>query len=236
LENKDILKNSYFRFRNISENNYVNFSLPFWIKNEIDSKDSKILDYGCGFGQIIEALKKEGFANLYGVDIEKNAIDYCLNKYLNVKEIDLINHTNPFNERFDIIMLLHVIEHIPKHEIIDTLSFIKKDFLAKDGKLLIAVPNAQSNTNCYWAYEDWTHSTIFTAGSLYYVLKAAGFENIEYIDVDCTLGSTKIKTFIKKFFLAIYKLNIMFWNKITSSSYHQPSTQIFSYEIKAKAF
>ena len=153
----------------------------------------------------------------------------------NVKELNLRDLKNPFTLKFDIIVLSHIIEHIPKNEIINTLTFIKNEFLANKGKLLIAVPNAQSNTDCYWAYEDWTHTTLFTSGSIYYVLKAAGFEEIEYLDIDCTLGSSIIKSLVRRFFLKLYKLNKRFWNKITYSAYHQPSPQIFSYEIKVKA-
>ena len=38
----------------------------------------------------------------------------------------------------------------------------------------------QLNTDCYWAYEDFTHYTLFIAGSLLYVLREAGFTNIEF--------------------------------------------------------
>ena len=109
------------------------------------------------------------------------------------------------------------------------------EFLSENGKLLIAVPNAQSNTDSYWAYEDWTHTTLFTSGSIYYVLKAAGFDKVDFLDIDCTLGSSKIKSTVRKFFLMLYIANKKFWNKITHSAFHQQSPQIFSYEIKVKA-
>jgi len=101
--------------------------------------------------------------------------------------------------------------------------------------LLIAVRNSQSNTDCYWEHENWTHTTIFTSGSIYYVLRSAGFTKIEFIDIDCTLGMPLLKAMVKKFFLGIYKMNKGFWNKVTGSSYHAPSPQIYSYEIKVKA-
>ena len=140
-----------------------------------------------------------------------------------------------YDFKFDVIILTHIIEHIQKSKIITTLTFIKNEFLSENGKLLIAVPNAQSNTDCYWAYEDWTHTTLFTSGSIYYVLKAAGFDKIEFLDIDCTLGSSKIKSTVRKFFLMLYASNKKFWNKITHSAFHQQSPQIFSYEIKVKA-
>ena len=228
-------KNNYFEYRNISEENYSNLQIPLWIKYEIENKDTKILDYGCGFGQILKALKNDSYQNVYGVDIEVNAIQSCRDNNLIVAQLDLEDLKNPYEFKFDIIILSHIIEHIPKSEIINTLFFIKNNFLATNGKLLIAVPNAQSNTDCYWAYEDWTHTTLFTSGSIYYVLKAAGFDKIEFLDIDCTLGSSKIKSIIRKFFLKLYVANKKFWNKITCSAFHQPSPQIFSYEIKVKA-
>lgn len=230
-------KSNYFEYRNVDASMYVDNTVPAWIKSEISSKNLNILDYGCGFGQNLNALKKEAFENIYGVDIEENAIEHCNVNGLNVKKLNLDDLINPFEFRFDIIILSHIIEHIPKQEIINTLVFIKKEFLNDNGKLLIAVPNAQSNTESYWMYEDWTHTTLFTSGSLYYVLKAAGFQNVEFLDIDCTLGNqSKIKNFIKKVFLKIYIANRNFWNKVTCSSYHNPSIQIFSYEIKCKAF
>ncbi len=233
---KQTQQNSYFEYRNIDSLFYENTNVPVWIQEEIKDKHLSVLDYGCGFGQILNALKNSNHLNVYGVDIEKKAIEHCLSNNLNVKELDLNDLNNPFDFKFDAIILSHIIEHIPKDEIINTLSFIKNEFLSENGKLLIAVPNAQSNTNAYWAYEDWTHTTLFTSGSLYYVLKAAGFKTIEFLDIDCTLGSKSIiKRFIRKFLLRLYIGNKNFWNKITGSSYHKPSPQIFSYEIKCKA-
>ncbi len=166
----------------------------------------------------------------------KTYIKFCKKSNLHVEELDLDNLLNPFNIKFDVIILSHIIEHIPKYEIINTLSFIKHEFLENNGKLLIAVPNAQSNTNAYWAYEDWTHTTLFTSGSLYYVLRAAGYDNVDFLDIDCTLGGKGIKTVIRKLLLKLYQFNINFWNNVTCSSYHKPSQQIFSYEIKCRAY
>ncbi len=232
---KEAQQTKYFEYRNIDNSDYETTMLPLWITAELENKDMRILDYGCGLGQILQALMAEGYKNFYGVDIEKSAIECCKEKNLHVEELNLEKLENPYGFKFDVIILSHIIEHILKDEIINTLSFIKNEFLADKGKLLIAVPNAQSNTNAYWAYEDWTHTTLFTSGSLYYVLKAAGFNTIEFLDIDCTLGSRGVKKVIRKILLKIYILNMNFWNKVTCSAYHKPSQQIFSYEIKCKA-
>jgi hypothetical protein len=97
------------------------------------------------------------------------------------------------------------------------------------------VPNAQSNTGAYWAYEDFTHHTLFTTGSIYYVLKSAGFDSIEFLDPQGTSNSGFAIKIIKRLFLKVYKLKKLFWNKVTSSSYHEPSPEIFTYELKVLA-
>jgi SAM-dependent methyltransferase len=226
---------AYFKLRQIDSSFYEKFQLPQWIKEELSDTTSSILDYGCGFGQFIKALKDEGYLSVSGLDIDLNSVNHCQEKGLDVKRMDISDLTNPFKNKFDVVILSHVIEHIPRLQIIDTLRFIKEQILEPEGKLLLAVPNAQSNTDCYWAYEDFTHFTLFTSGSLYYVLKASGFENIEFLDIDCTLGNGSVKKNIRKFFLWIYRFKKAFWNKVTCSSYHKPSPQIFSYEIKVRA-
>lgn len=55
------------------------------------------------------------------------------------------------------------------------------------------VPNAQSYTGAYWRYEDFTHNIMFTAGSSTYVLRSAGFENIEFLDPDGTMYMNPVK-------------------------------------------
>lgn len=232
----DVQKNNYFEYRNIDETFYENAKTPQWIKDELKDKKLKILDYGCGFGQNMKALNKNGYMSTYGVDIENSAIKSCLKNNLEVKKIDPSILENPFDFKFDVIILSHIIEHIPKTEIIPTLQEIKNLFLNEGGFLLIAVPNAQSNTGSYWAYEDWTHSTLFTSGSIFYVLKSAGYNNIQFLDIDCTAGLKCYQKVLRKVFLKVYKLNKKFWNIMTGSSYHKPSCQIFSYEIKLKAF
>jgi SAM-dependent methyltransferase len=228
---------SYFRNRNINPDYYAKFKLPAYYKEILPQiKESKILDIGCGFGQILLALKKIGYTSLKGIDIDDEAINYCLRKGFNVEKItDLIEFSMKSNERYDFIIMNHVLEHLEKGRIIETLVSIENNLLSTNGLLFIAVPNAQSNTGCYWAYEDFTHHTLFTAGSLYFVLKSAGFESVEFLDPDGVEGSTLVIKLLKKFFLFFYKLNKNFWNIVTNSSFHRPSPQIFTYELKAIA-
>ena len=55
------------------------------------------------------------------------------------------------------------------------------------------MPNGQSATGSYWAFEDFTHETLFTCGSLEYVLSEAGFVDVEFIDLKATAGLSAFK-------------------------------------------
>lgn len=227
----------YFELRNITPEFYSDYKIPRYILKIVPKdRNISIIDIGCGYGQFLSALRDSGYKNLTGIDINPDAIQVCLKNNLHVELIkDLRSFAINSKKKFDFIIMSHVLEHIEKRNIIPTLKAIREYLLNKDGVLIVIVPNAQANTNAYWAFEDFTHTTIFTSGSLCYVLKSAGFEFIELIDIDCTDGSPFPKKPIKIFFLMLFKLNKWFWNCATSSSYHRQSPNVFSYEIKALA-
>jgi 2-polyprenyl-3-methyl-5-hydroxy-6-metoxy-1,4-benzoquinol methylase len=231
------MNSKYFSNRGIMNDFYKKYDLPKYFVDVLPKdKSSHIIDIGCGLGQTLLSLKKEGYTNIKGIDISDEAIKNCKKNGLDIKKIkSIIDFCKRNNSKYDFIIMSHILEHIEKKEIIPTLKTIKENLLEKKGKLFISVPNAQSNTGCYWAYEDFTHQTLFTAGSLLYVLREVGFEKIKIIDKDNTTGKPLLKKVIRKIFLKIYILNKEFWNKITSSSYHKPSPKVFSFDIKVLA-
>jgi cyclopropane fatty-acyl-phospholipid synthase-like methyltransferase len=200
-----------------------------------ENKNASILDIGCGFGFLIRELKKEGYSSVIGVDISDQAIAFCLKQGFNVQKSSIAKYAEESKQKFDFIVISHVLEHIKKDEIINTLKHIRVNMLQERGKLCLMVPNAQSNTGSYWAYEDFTHTTLFTSGSLLYVLKAAGYKNIKFLDQDGTENSALIFKLFKNIFLPLYRTKKRFWNKITSSTYHAQSPEIFTFDLKVLA-
>ncbi|MGO9317701.1 MAG: class I SAM-dependent methyltransferase [Terracidiphilus sp.] len=231
-----VKEQQYFNFRGVTPEFYSTYTIPAYMAKVLPHDTSrKILDIGCGFGQTMVALRMLGYENVSGVDISNESIEHCGTLRLNVAKVCNIDvYMECHRGEYDLIIMSHVLEHIEKSLIIPYISSVKS-MLTKDGKFLIMVPNAQSNTDCYWAYEDFTHWTLFTTGSLYFVLRAGGFEQIEFLDPYCVEGLSYAKKKIKLLLLKLYQANKMFWNRITSSSYHKPSPAIFSYEIKALA-
>lgn len=236
--NKEVKTKSYFENRNVDTDSYVNYTLPRYLTPYFTESDKqlKILDIGCGLGQFLGYLKKQGFTNLFGIDINDESITACQKKGLDVEQInDIRDFAQKSVEKYDRIVMSHVLEHIDKELIIDTLIHIKKYLLKEGGVFLLMVPNAQSYTGSYWRYEDFTHTILFTAGSCNYVLKSAGFKSIEFIDPDGTKHMSPLKRTIIKFLIAYHKKKENVWNKILQTSFHKSSPRIYTFELKVAA-
>jgi 2-polyprenyl-3-methyl-5-hydroxy-6-metoxy-1,4-benzoquinol methylase len=228
-------KENYFELRNVDLQSYVHYKIPAYLLNILPNKSERILDFGCGFGQLLDALKSSGFNHVEGADINQAAIESLRIRQTTVHDLSSANNFfTDYEEKYDTVIMSHVLEHIAKTEIVALLSSIS-GLIKPGGRLIVMVPNAQSNTGCYWAYEDFTHQTLFTGGSLYYVLRSSGFKGVEFIDIDCLSGIKGYKKILRKLLLNLFKINYKFWNKVTGSATHKPSPQIFSYEIKAIA-
>lgn len=226
---------SYFEYRQVDPAFYKEYKIPVYLQRVLpQDKNARILDIGCGFGQTLLALKKLGYSNLKGIDILDAAVQECKLKGLDVDQIDDVRNYKANQGTYDFIIMSHVLEHIPKDDIISNLVAIKK-LLSPEGDFCIMVPNAQSNTGAYWMYEDFTHTTLFTTGSIYYVLRAAGFTRVQFLDPKGVEKHSLPIKLIKLVLLKIYELKIEFWNKVTLSSYHRPSPKIFSFELRVRA-
>ena len=227
---------NYLKHRGVVLPDPDSCGVPNYLKEVlIDRKRNlRIMDIGCGYGNMLFGLRNMGFTNLSGMDISQNAVDFCVKQGLNVRIEDIMQYKG---EKYEFLIMSHVLEHLPKDKVIPMLRYIRENVLLPGGDLCIMVPNAQSNTDCYWAYEDFTHNTLFTGGSLLFVLRQAGFEKIQLLDVDGLSGMDK-NSFAyhkRKMLQEIYITNKLFWNKVTGSSYHLPSPLIFTWEVKALA-
>ncbi|WP_300927498.1 methionine biosynthesis protein MetW [Helicobacter japonicus] len=71
--------NDYFQARGVNPQMYKNTKLPAYFKEVIESlpSQSKVLDFGCGFGQNLLALKEKNF-DFSGGGVIRNLISLVL--------------------------------------------------------------------------------------------------------------------------------------------------------------
>lgn len=129
------------------------------------AKGKKVLDYGCGVGDFLEHLQKNGY-DVLGMEPNDSAKKIAQSKIGTEKVTSTELEQN--DQKFDIITLWHVLEHIPNlNEIIIQL----KNHLTEDGRLIIAVPNHKSYDATYYgkywaAYDVPRHLWHFSATSM----------------------------------------------------------------------
>ena len=111
-----------------------------FIRNISDKKNNNsLLEVGCMFGYLLGELKNN--FNVKGIEIGEDAVLFSQNTGLDVKNISIENYLLQNDEKFDLIILSHVFEHLLTPEkILSQLS----NRLKSGGKLIISVPNSNS--------------------------------------------------------------------------------------------
>ncbi len=110
--------------------------LKIWSQNGSTAKPS-VLDIGCGRGLMLTAFAKQG-ASVAGIERSPLPIDPDIAPFVHVGPLE----DAPFSDRqFDIIVIWHVLEHMPDPE--KTTKLIAEK-LAAGGIAAVAVPNFSS--------------------------------------------------------------------------------------------
>ena len=145
-------------------------------------KNAAILEIGPGFGALLEQLQTRcGYRNVTGVDVSPEVVNTC--NRISPGSTTLADNTAEFlSERpgtFDLVLMMHVLEHVPRENMAPLLNAVKTS-LKDGGKLIVEVPNiAHPVMGPYNRYHDFTHTVGFTDQSLAFVLRNAGFRDVE---------------------------------------------------------
>jgi SAM-dependent methyltransferase len=149
----------------------------------------KLLDIGAGKGEFVSLAWENGY-EAKGIEPSPRFCEYASKTYGVQVEQGYLGQGDYFKgEKFDVITLFHVVEHVPRpQELLTTIS----EYLKEDGVVYIEVPNADAGL--LWIADrvfrlcrkNWSsrlsplhapfHSMGYSPKSLRYLLEKNGFE------------------------------------------------------------
>ena len=173
-------------------------------ENIIDNYEKTILDIGSGPGYFLKKGRDRGWDTL-GLEPSVQAYNFSKNELgLNVLNIFLNNETKDSIDKFSVIHLNEVLEHIPDPV---NLTKIVYEKLNKGGIVSITVPNdfnpIQKILHTSLNYKSWWvapphHINYFNINSLSRLIKNAGFKILDKmptfpIDIFLLMGENYVK-------------------------------------------
>jgi len=182
----------------------------------IVNKNNRVLDIGIGRGEMLTCMKNWDYVNYLGLDISPSTVSFCKSIGLNCELTDdTIKWLDENKNEFSIITLLDVLEHFKKNQIVTVLKSIHSALNA-DGFVIIQVPNLQAPDGQLHRYNDITHEIGFVEHSLTQVLRASGFDILEFKGFEgfCQPG---FKISIIKLLRTLYWIYCRFTRKISDN-------------------
>lgn len=142
-----------------------------------ESRGRVLLDFGCGDGQDMVALRERGW-DVLGIDTDAGALNAARRRGLPVYAslADL-----PPASEIDVVLLRHVVEHIR-----DPAAFLRSllPHLSDEASLVIVTPNCNSAgrriLKKYWrGYDAPRHLQVFSPGGLALLIHRSGYRVIQ---------------------------------------------------------
>ncbi len=169
-----------------------------------------LLDFGCGKGKFGWLAVKNNW-QVKCVETSISRSEYAKKVYHLDVSTEFYNKGRIFENRFDVITLFHVLEHLPQP--MDLTRALTRDNLDNYGLLVIEVPNIESWQSTI-AKEKWIHLDVprhishFTEKRLLQMMKDIGFTPVKTSFFSFHLGVLGMLDSLFK--LCGYKKNIIF--------------------------
>jgi 2-polyprenyl-3-methyl-5-hydroxy-6-metoxy-1,4-benzoquinol methylase len=144
-------------------------------------RSTRVLDIGCGSGQFLYFLRKEGFTNTVGIDVDVRQVEIGRALGLDCRCVSVLDYLRDEPGEVGVVAMLDILEHFTREELFPILDAVSGR-LAEGGRLFASVPNAESPCGLQSTYADITHEISFTPTSLGELLFCHGLKVTAYLD------------------------------------------------------
>ena len=181
-----------------------------------NNKSSQCLDIGIGRGEILTCMQQWGYPNYLGIDISPSTVEFCKSIGLPCYVVpDTVEWLAANKERFDVITLLDVLEHVKQDKIVIMLKHAYRA-LKPGGRLIIQVPNMQAPDSQLHRYNDITHLNGFTEHSLRQIFVTAHIADFSFHGFEGFTDSTS-RVFFAKALRSLYWKYVRFIRRLTTN-------------------
>lgn len=152
------------RHRDLSTAKYERFASFFdvYLRSHLPAeKSARILDVGCGSGNMLFALQCAGYDHAIGIDASAEQIERATQRGLVTHQADLFAFLAESSDRFDAITLIDVIEHLDI-ESLGRLLALSLPRLRDGGVLIAHTTNAWSPFVRFYFAGDITHRQCYS--------------------------------------------------------------------------
>ncbi|MEH2039472.1 class I SAM-dependent methyltransferase [Nostoc sp.] len=129
--------------------------LDYCLKQNIDFNNAKVLEIGCGTGYYTQMLFDLGVKNYLGVDITDVLFPELQQKFANFQFQKKDITTDDISGKFDLIVMIDVIQHIVTDAKFKSAMNQIKSSLSDDGVFILA-PLLKTKKRVMFYLSDWT--------------------------------------------------------------------------------
>lgn len=150
--------------------------------------DGKVLDYGCGTGELMGRLLHSG-VRASGVDFSPESIQTVRDLYGDhplFAGAEVVTDADPQerNSEYDLVISIETIEHLFPDEIVPTFRRISR-MIKPGGYVFVTTPYNEDLRegmcfcpNCATLFHKWLHLSSFDVPKLSSIMESAGFETL----------------------------------------------------------
>lgn len=157
--------------------------------------NGRVLDYGCGVGYLLPHLCRHA-RQVYGADVSVESVEQANERVPRgsvFKGAFLVSELRAREEKFDVIFVVEVIEHLYDETLDIVLDDVRK-LLSGDGVVIFTTPNNENRSQNMilcpvtgQLFHRWQHVRSWTAESLSDYLRRRGFDVVEAAATNFTL-------------------------------------------------